>query len=198
MSTLSLRSLFLAVIACWTGATSAHSVGNDGRSRADVVYTMSNASSGNELLAFRETDSGALAPLASYPTGGLGAGAGLGSQGAIASDGRHIFVVNPGSHDLSVFRVGRSGLQLIDTIASGGLRPISVTVHRDLVYVLNAGSDNIAGFRLRKDGSLDVLAGSEQPLSRDGADPAQITFSADGDTLIVTEKAANNIVLYSL
>lgn len=167
-------------------------------SEDSTIYTMSNAAAGNELLAFRQERDGSLTPLASHATGGLGSGGGLGNQGAVVSDGEHIFVVNAGSDDLSVFRIRRSGLKLVDTIASGGARPISVTVHHDLVYVLNAGSDSIAGFRLNRNGTLRVLPGSEQPLSGAGTDPAQIQFSADGETLIVTEKATNNIVLYSL
>ncbi len=167
-------------------------------SDSSTVYTMSNAAAANELLAFEQARDGSLVPLASYPTGGRGSGGGLGNQGAIVSDGEHIFVVNAGSDDLSVFSTRGPGLRLVDTIASGGVRPISVTVHGDLVYVLNAGSDSIAGFRLAKNGSLRVLPGSEQPLSGTGTAPAQIQFSADGQTLIVTEKATNNFVLYSL
>lgn len=197
MSRFVLRKILTAIaIAC--AAVAALPLAHARHSESSIIYTISNAAAGNELLAFRQGSNGTLTRLASHATGGLGSGSGLGNQGALASDGEHIFVVNPGSDDLSVFRVRGSGVRLVDTIASGGVRPISVTVHRDLVYVLNAGSDNIAGFRLGKNGRLRVLPGSEQPLSGSGTDPAQIQFSADGDTVIVTEKATNNIVLYSL
>lgn len=188
----------LASIAIVCAAMAALPLAHARHSDRSTVYTMSNAAAANELLAFKQTDDGSLVPLASYPTGGRGSGGGLGNQGAVVSDGERIFVVNAGSDDLSVFSTRGRGLRLVDTIASGGLRPISVTVHHDLVYVLNAGSDSIAGFRLAKNGSLRVLPGSEQALSGAGTSPAQIQFSADGRTLIVTEKATNNIVLYSL
>src|SRR5688572_24174737 len=192
-----LRRIFTSIaIVC--AAMAALPLAHARHSDRSIVYTMSNAAAANELLAFKQTDNGSLVPLASYPTGGRGSGGGLGNQGAVVSDGEHIFVVNAGSDDLSVFGTKGRGLRLVDTIASGGLRPISVTVHHDLVYVLNAGSDSIAGFKLAKNGRLRVLPGSEQPLSGAGTDPAQIQFSADGDTVIVTEKATNNIVLYSL
>lgn len=192
-----LRKIFLTM-AVMCAALATLPLAHARHSDASTIYTMSNAADGNELLAFRQDRDGSLTALASYSTGGLGSGGGLGNQGALASDGEHIFVVNAGSDDLSVFKIKGSRLKLVDTIASGGTRPISVTVHRNLVYVLNAGSDSIAGFSLTRHGTLRVLPGSEQPLSGEGTDPAQIQFSAGGDTLIVTEKATNNIVLYSL
>lgn len=199
MSKPSLRKLMTSlVIACAAlpALAPAHATRSD--DQVQVVYTASNATAGNEVLAFKQRRDGSLQPLGSIPTGGRGSGGGLGNQGAIASDGEHLFAVNAGSDDLSVFRVTRSGLRHVDTIASGGVRPISVTVHRDLVYVLNAGSDSIAGFRLNRHGTLRVLQGSEHSLSGTATDPAQIQFSADGDTLIVTEKATNNLVLFAL
>jgi 6-phosphogluconolactonase len=86
----------------------------------------------------------------SFPTGGAGTGGGLGNQGSLAFDGEFLYAVNAGSNDLSVLRVDADGLVLIDTIASGGIMPVSVTAHRGLVYVLNAGSDNLrAGWTRR-------------------------------------------------
>jgi 6-phosphogluconolactonase len=197
MSRSGLRKIF-ATLAVLCAALVALPLAHARHSEASTIYTMSNAAEGNELLAFRQQADGSLTPVASYSTGGLGSGGGLGNQGALASDGEHIFVVNAGSDDVSVFKIEGSRARLVDTIASGGERPISVTVHRHLVYVLNAGSDSIAGFIWTRNGTLRALPGSEQPLSGAGTDPAQIQFSADGDTLIVTEKATNNIVLYSL
>ncbi|MGH8238566.1 MAG: lactonase family protein [Steroidobacteraceae bacterium] len=159
---------------------------------------MSNEASGNAVLAFKQRADGRLRSWREFPTEGLGTGGGLGNQGALASDGDLLFVVNPGSDDISVFRIDRSGLELVDRTSSGGVRPVSVTVDRDLLYVLNAGSDNIAGFIVGHNGRLHALPGSEQPLSGTGVAPAQIQFSQDGRTLIVTEKATNQLVTFSL
>jgi 6-phosphogluconolactonase (cycloisomerase 2 family) len=133
-------------------------------------------------------------------TGGRGTGSGLGSQGALvlSENGRWLFAVNAGSNDISVFEVRGDELKRTDRIASGGEQPISLTVHDDLVYVLNAGgSGNISGFRLRDNGKLSTLQGSTRALSNGGVGPApgpaQIQFSHDGDTLVVTEKATNLI-----
>ena len=164
----------------------------------DTVYTMSNDPNGNAVLAYKQRADGRLSSGREFPTEGLGTGGGLGNQGALASDGDFLFVVNAGSDDISVFRIHRGGLALVDRMPSGGVRPVSVTVDRDLVYVLNAGSDNIAGFTLGRGGRLHALPGSEQPLSGAGVGAAQIQFSQDGRSLIVTEKATNLLVTFSL
>jgi 6-phosphogluconolactonase len=166
-----------------------------------AVFTMTNSTQGNAVLAFQHSSKGDLTFLDAYDTGGIGTGAGLGNQGGVVLDksGTRLFVVNAGSDSLSVFGVGRHGLALLDVESSGGSLPISVTVPRDLVYVLNAGGDgNIAGFRLAKNGTLSPLAGSMRPLSDSGTGPAQIGFSPDGRVLVVTEKASNSLVTYAV
>jgi 6-phosphogluconolactonase (cycloisomerase 2 family) len=170
-----------------------------------ALYTMTNAASGNEVLVYNRSSNGALAFQGSYPTGGLGSGAGLGSQSAVAlSHNNHwLFAVNAGSNQISSFAVTESGLQLVDVAASGGTLPVSVTAYKDWLYVLNAGgSGNISGFVVGNDGSLSTLAGSTQPLSNGGAGAApavaQIAFSSDGSTLVVTEKSTNLIDTYAV
>lgn len=170
-----------------------------------VVYTITNAASGNEVLVYKRSANGSLSFLNSYPTEGLGSGAGLGSQEAVAlsRNGRWLFVVNAGSNQVSVFAVRERRLKLIDVVDSGGEMPISLTSRDGLLYVLNAGgSGNISGFRIRENGSLEPLAGSTQPLSNGGTGespgPAQISFSTNGDLLVVTEKATNLIDTYKV
>ena len=163
------------------------------------VYLMSNQTAGNEVLVFDRAADGSLSPAGAVATGGSGTCAGLGNQGAVTltDDGRWLLVVNAGSDDVSVFAVRSGGLALTDRVPSGGVQPISVTVHGDLVYVLNAGGDGgIAGFTLGNDGSLTSLAGSIRPLSGAGVGPAQIGFGRGGDVLAVAEKGSNMITTY--
>src|SRR4029077_626960 len=99
---------------------------------------------------------------------GLGTGSGLGSQGALvlSENGRWLFAVNAGSDDISVFSVDREELTLASRVSSGGTRPISMTVYRDLLYVLNAGgSGNITGFNIGRHGALTPISNSTRPLS---------------------------------
>ena len=164
-----------------------------------AVYTLSNSAAGNEVIMYRRSGRGNLSYAGSYSTGGTGTGAGLGSQGALVLYDGFIFAVNAGSNEVSVLSVGRNGLSLVDKKPSGGEQPISVTVHRNLLYVLNAGgSGNITGFKIHHDGSLSQISGSTKPLSSSASGPAQIEFNPNGRVLIVTEKATNSILSYSV
>lgn len=166
---------------------------------AGAVYTMSNSSSGNAVLMFHRAANGTLTAAGSFPTGGVGSGGGLGNQGALilSQNSRWLYAVNAGSNDISVFAVRPQGLVLTDKVSSGGIRPISLTVDRDLLYVLNAGGDgNITGFTIQRNGRLAPLPGSTRPLSGPNTAPAQISFNPEGDVLVVTEKATNFIDTY--
>ena len=157
-SAAALAALGLAALA-QAGLASAH----PGDGAAGAVYTQSNDAAGNSILAFDRSADGALAPAGSYATGGLGTGAGLGSQGAVVLDDDLLLAVNAGSDQVSVFRVGERGLRLADVEPSGGDQPISVTVQDGLVYVLNAGgTGNVSGFRLSERGNLRPLDGFDE------------------------------------
>jgi 6-phosphogluconolactonase len=193
-----LLALLLTALA-WGGTASAASRGNS------AVYVLTNAAAGNAVAIFDRSADGALHAAGTVATGGLGTGAGLGSQGALvlSENGRWLFAVNAGSNDISAFDVRGGDLRLVSRIAAGGERPISLTVHDDLLYVLNAGgSGNISGFSVSDHGDLQALAGSARTLSNGGAGPApgpaQIQFSNDGDSLVVTEKSTNLIDTYAI
>lgn len=173
-----------------------------------IVFVATNASDpvrGNEIVMYRRATTGALTVTGRFPTGGQGLDSGLGSQDSLilSKNGRWLFAVNAGSHEISVFAVYPTGLVLTDKVASGGVRPTSLTVRKNLLYVLNAGDPgNITGFKLDRDGKLTPLADSTRFLSNNGAGaapaPAQVSFSPDGDNLIVTERATNLIDLYKV
>ena len=186
--------LALALLAALLGQlTSASAQGSKG-----AVYTLTNAASGNQVAVFARSHDGTLTPAGTVDTGGLGTGSGLGSQGALVLAGDVLVAVNSGSDSISLLEVEDGMPELLDVESSGGDFPISVTVHRNLVYVLNAGApENITGFRIHDD-ELVPLPGSTQPLSGSGVAPAQVSFSPRGDVLVVTEKAVNNIDTYTV
>jgi 6-phosphogluconolactonase (cycloisomerase 2 family) len=169
-----------------------------GNSDTGQVYTMTNSASGNEILVFTHSSQQGLVGVASVATGGNGTGAGLGNQGGMILNDheRFLYAVNAGSDSISVFRVSRGELTLVDTVASGGSQPVSLTQHDNLLYVLNAGNDSIAGFRVNDNGTLSPLAGTVRGLSDTGTAPAQISFTPRGDALVVTEKATNRITTF--
>lgn len=195
-----IRGVAIAVI----GAAIAGAAGGGSASAAGAVgavYTLTNEAAGNRVAVFDRGADGALTAAGTYATGGLGTGGGLGSQGAVilTDNDRFLLAVNAGSDDISSFRVDHDGLTLVDTVASGGDRPIGLTAHGDLVYVVNAGgSGNISGFTLGADGDLTPIAGSTRPLTTAASGPAQVEFSPDGGVLAVTEKATNVIGTYTV
>ena len=168
---------------------------------AGAVYTLTNASARNAVAIFTRSADGTLTPSGTVGTDGFGTGGGLGSQGALAlsSDDRWLFAVNAGSNDVSAFAVTPTGLALASRVSSGGALPISLTVHGNLLYVLNAGgSGNIAGFTVGRGGGLVPLPGSTRPLSGTATGPAQVAFSPNGNWLVVTEKNTNLIDTYAV
>jgi 6-phosphogluconolactonase (cycloisomerase 2 family) len=161
-----------------------------------AVFTETNASA-NAVQVYTQAGDGSLAAGANYATGGAGTGAvGLGSQGALALERGWLLAVNAGSNDVSAFRVRGTRLVLVNRVPSGGTTPNSVTIHHGVAYVLNAGgTGNISGFRLGRHG-LAPLSGATQPLSSATAGAVQVSFTPDGDQLVVSEKGANTIVTY--
>jgi 6-phosphogluconolactonase len=191
------------------------------RAETGNVYVLTNqnqANGGNSIMVFHRDAKGVLTQAGDpVPTGGNGNGTGqptildtapLGSQNSLvlSGDGRLLFAVNAGSNSVSVFAASRDELTLLNTVSSGGICPVSLTVQGDLVYVVNAGipptpatstssgtpgiTATISGFRVdARTNQLLPLAGSTQNLPGGAsAAPGQVSFSPDGSVLLVTEK----------
>lgn len=159
-----------------------------------AIFMITNAAEGNEVLAFERAASGALTAAGKIATGGTGTAKGLGSQGAVtlSADGRYLLAVDPGSNELTSFAVEGAKLTLLSHVSSGGIQPVSVTMHGDVVYVLNAGEVScISGFRLDSKGKLAPMADSTHSLSAPATGAAQVSFTPKGDALVVSEKATN-------
>lgn len=172
-----------------------------GNDRGGNVYVLSNSTTANAVLVYRRERDGRLASAGSVPTGGRGTGGGLGNQYGLIldDDGETLLGVNAGSDEISAFHVRGGVPRLTDRAASGGNQPISIAKRNRLVYVLNDGeSANITGFFLTERGRLIPIPGSTRPRSAPAGaiDGAEIAFSPDGRSLVVTEKAANLIVTY--
>ena len=182
-------------------AASARENEDESRNGNRHVYTISNQVSSNAVMDYKRASNGMLTFSASYATGGTGTGGGLGNQGAVAldEDAEIVLAVNPGSNSISSFKVTGNGLNLKSTVSSGGMRPVSITQHDDIVYVLNAGGDgNISGFKLGNNDMLTPIPNSTRPLSSTASGAAQISFVNDGRVVVITEKATNKIITYTI
>lgn len=172
-----------------------------GERRLADVYAMSNAASGNTILTFNRASDGSLSGVGAVATGGAGSGSTLsGAQGALVVS-RHLrllFAVNAGSDEISLFAIGHDGdLRLVDVKPSGGNMPVSIAVHRRVVYVLNAASGTVSGFHLDVHSGLTPIPHSSRTVTGGAAAaPAEVQFSPDGEILVVTGKATNVIDTY--
>jgi 6-phosphogluconolactonase len=186
-------ALFAAVL---TGAGTAAASPEPDLSHG-ALFTETNSADGNAVAVYPKAADGSPTSLSfTVPTGGLGTGSGLGSQGSVvlSHDGSQLFAVNAGSDTISSFAVGSDTLTLQNVVSSGGSNPISLTAHDHTLYVLNAGATaGISGFSIDRRTGLTPLPGSSQPLSAGAAGPEQVSFSPDGRVLVVAEKGSNSI-----
>ena len=155
------------------------------------VYVNDNTAPVNSVAGFDRHADGSLTPMRGSPftVGGSGAGHADASQGSLelSADGRYLLAVDAGSNQISVLRIKPDGsLQLAgEPVASGGIDPVSIGVHGNLVYVANAGpgsspgDTNYTGFRLNPGGQLRPIPGSTYVLPNDSK-PGQVLFNGDG------------------
>jgi 6-phosphogluconolactonase len=162
---------------------------------AQGVFVQSNEGTANRVFAFRRGDDGQLSEPVTVFSGGRGDDVPhLTSQGSVVltSDGTRLLVTNAGSDDVSVLSVVDEP-QLVAVVPSGAA-PKSVAEHDGLVYVLNTGDRSLVGFTLAANG-LVQLPGFRRELAPE-ADPAQVGFTPDGATLVVTDRGANALLVY--
>ena len=143
-----------------------------------VVLVQTDNTAGNQVVVYDRAGDGTLSQAGAYATGGLGgqtAGSAadhLSSQGSLGYDRRDglVVAVNAGSNTVSVFGIRGDRLSLHQVIGSGGTFPVSVAVHGDLVYVLNAeNGGSVQGYRISFGrlfpipGSAGCLASTRRP-----------------------------------
>ncbi len=109
------------------------------------VYVNDNTAGTNTIGGFDQHADGSLTPLPGSPfsAGGAGTGTIVGSQGSlqVTSDGTYLLAADAGSNEISVLQVGADGsLSPVagSLVSSGGVEPISIAVHGNLVA---AGSE---------------------------------------------------------
>ncbi|ACU75131.1 conserved hypothetical protein [Catenulispora acidiphila DSM 44928] len=186
-----------------------HDMGGNG-----VVFAQTDATTGNQVVVYHRDDAGHLIRLAAYDTGGLGGVLDgsvvdhLASQGSLTYDREHhlLYAVNAGSDTVSVFAVFGNLLLLRQVVSSGGTFPVSVAVHDDAVYVLNAlNGGAVQGYTV-SDGRLRIHRNWNRKLGLDPTatpqftnTPGQVGFADRGRELVVTTKAnGNNVDVFAL
>jgi 6-phosphogluconolactonase len=218
----------------------------EGRGAIFVMTNSTNVTRGNEVAMYERSENGDLSLIGFFPTGRTSAGQpqlgsgpapttrvfndlftlpfvsanldGLGSSHSLVL-GPHskcLFAVNAGSHSLSSFRVADDGLGLISIEDSQGTFPVSLTIHEDILFVLNSGTSAeeamangnkstgaLASFKIAADCSLTLIQGSVtsllglsdsylNPLPGETlTTPAQVSFTPDGELILVSIKGSD-------
>ena len=178
---------------------------------APLVFVQTDDTAGNHVVVYGRGRDGSLTLLGSDATGGIGGileGSQvdhLASQGSLVYDPvrQLLYGVNAGSNTLYVFSVDGARLSLLQVVTSGGSFPVSLAVHGDLVYVLNAeDGGSVSGFEWGPRG-LQPVPGSTRELglatmtgtgTQFTHTPGQIAFTPDGAQLVVTTKAGGQSI----
>ncbi|WP_329361751.1 lactonase family protein [Streptomyces sp. NBC_00669] len=199
----------LAVFALPAGSAAAspapHPSGSEG-----PVFVQTDNTAANKVVAYHRAADGSLHRRGTFATGGKGGMLDgsvvdhLASQGSLAYDCAHhlLFAVNAGSDTVTVFSVDGDRLHREQVIGSGGSFPVSVTVHQDRVYVLNAREGgSVQGYRIAGGGRLERVAGWNRHLGLDTTTapefthtPGQVSFTPDGSQVVVTTKAGGSSI----
>ncbi|HZY99698.1 MAG TPA: beta-propeller fold lactonase family protein [Candidatus Baltobacteraceae bacterium] len=163
---------------------------------------MSNSAAGNAILRYARLANGTLRLVGSFSTGGTGSGTGLnGASHTVnfGNAGSFLFASDAGSNDIAVFDVSSTGMKLIGRFTSNGTTPASIAVWDSTLYVLNEGSNTIAGFTIGANGTLNPIAGSTQSLTGSASDDAvDLVFRSGGTALFVPQKVSNVIDTFAV
>jgi len=203
------------------GSGAASALAQDTNLRPGAVFSMTNNPVANTITPFERSSDGTLTQREDVPTGGMGTGtpedsanglilanvSGESSPTNFRGTAKFLLAANGGSDSITVFRNEPDGLVQADVENSNGVRPISITVNRGVVYVLNAGTPmctglgpqpNITGFRLDAQGQLTPIPGSTRPLSGiPNSGCTQVAFDKTGKVVFVEEQQADVITSYT-
>ena len=186
--------------------------------RGGVVYAMTNASTGNQILVYIRDRNGRLEPLprATASTAGLGGSVTaavdpLGSQGSLVYDdtSRLLFAVNAGDDSVTALDTGIVGfpLRVKARVPSGGFIPVSVAVDDNVLYVLNAGgTGSVTTFAIGDNGALTQVGSLDLGLPPSATAPPFAQIPAPGQVgvdalarhLIVTHAGGQELLVASL
>ena len=163
------------------------------------VFVMTNDNTNNEILTYQQSANEQFVLKAHTATGGRGSGGTtdpLQSQGSLTLSHDHnlLFAINSGSGTISSFHL-LGGLPILaDQEPTGGAFPVAVAEHNGTVYVLNAGGNGaIVAFRADGLGRLQRIPNAAATLTATNSGGSSISVSPNGKTLVVIEKAPNNI-----
>jgi 6-phosphogluconolactonase (cycloisomerase 2 family) len=179
-----------------------------------AVFVQTNDLARNTIVAYARESDGHLTRVGEFATGGKGGVEqdvpldSLASQDSLTYDAAHrlLFAVNAGSNTVTSFAVDGARLSRLQTVPAGGVFPVSVSAAHDRLFVLNAGgTGNVTGYRINPAGRLTALPGASRNLGLHNdpqpefiTAPADIAQTSDGQHVVVTTKANNEIDVFTV
>lgn len=147
----------LLATVAWGGGL-APAQANETDNSTGTVYTLTNGMVHNEVVAYRRATDGTLTEAGRFDTGGQGTGA-----------------------------FENSDTMLVLGSMEGQSSPVDLGGGSDLLFVANAGSDEISVFKVRSDGHLDLVetepSGGERPFSLTVHSGVLYVLNSAGDEL---------------
>jgi 6-phosphogluconolactonase len=129
---------------------------------------------------------------------------------AVSSNGFFAYVTNVGTSTVSAFRVSTEGALLSVPTTPSNPNPapveaapgaLAIAPNTKHVYVGNSGTDKVTAFNIEASGALTLIpqtAGTTNPVSVNGADPAAIAITQNGQFLYVANSGSNDITAFSI
>lgn len=130
---------------------------------------------------------------------------------AVSSNGFFAFVTNAGSSNtVTAFRVATNGALLLVPSTQAhpnpipvGMDPVALAIspNSQFVYVATRGSDSVTAFAIEDEGALTLVSSTgtaANPVSVQGADPAGMTISPNGQFLYVSSSTSNDVTVFQI
>jgi 6-phosphogluconolactonase (cycloisomerase 2 family) len=129
---------------------------------------------------------------------------------AVSSNGFFAYVTNGRTSTVAAFRVSTEGALLSVPTTPSNPNPapveaapgaLAIAPNTKHVYVGNSGTDKVTAFTIEASGALTLIpqtAGTTNPVSVNGADPAAIAITQNGQFLYVANSGSNDITAFSI
>ncbi len=176
-----------------------------GPGTTSILYVANNGSDNVSGYSINTT-SGILAPIPGSPFSNLSGPSAM----AVSSNGFFAYVTNGRTSTVAAFRVSTEGALLSVPTTPSNPNPapveaapgaLAIAPNTKHVYVGNSGTDKVTAFNIEASGALTLIpqtAGTTNPVSVNGADPAAIAITQNGQFLYVANSGSNNVTAFSI
>ena len=176
-----------------------------GLGTTSILYVANSGSNNVSGYSINAT-SGILAPIPGSPFSNVSGPSAM----AVSSNGFFAYVTNGRTSTVAAFRVSTEGALLSVPTTPSNPNPapveaapgaLAIAPNTKHVYVGNSGTDKVTAFNIEASGALTLIpqtSGTTNPVSVNGADPAAIAITQNGQFLYVANSGSNDITAFSI